>query len=168
MNNDHVDLILAQWQRERPDLDPSPMGVIGRIARLSLILGRALEDTFAEYGLSRGEFDVLATLLRSGPPYALTPTMLFRDLMLSSGAMTNRLDRLERAGLVQRTPDPSDRRGTLIGLTSTGQERVSQALVAHVANETRLLAGLSPAQRTQLATLLRVLLLSLGDTTELE
>jgi DNA-binding MarR family transcriptional regulator len=163
MERDHVDNILAQWQRERPDLDPTPMGVIGRISRAARTLGRALDTTFAGFGLNSGEFDVLATLRRAGPPYRLTPTALFTDLMLSSGAMTNRLDRLEQAGLIARTPDPSDRRGTLVGLTPRGQELVDAVVTAHVANEHHLLAALSSVEREQLAQLLRTLLRSLED-----
>ncbi|MBC8160432.1 MAG: MarR family transcriptional regulator [Roseiflexaceae bacterium] len=163
MDNDYVDTILRQWQRERPDLDASPMGVIGRISRAARALGRALDATFASFGLNGGEFDVLATLRRSGPPYRLTPTELFRDLMLSSGAMTNRLDQLERANLVARTPDPSDRRGTLVALTTQGQELVDAAVAAHLANEHHLLDALSSDERAQLAQLLRKLLRSLED-----
>lgn len=161
MEHDRVDDILAQWRRERPDLDPSPMGVIGRISRAERSLGRALEALFATFGLNRGEFDVLATLRRSGPPYRLTPTALFTELMLSSGAMTNRLDRLEQAGLIERTPDPADRRGTLVGLTPQGRELVDAAVAAHLANEQHLLHALSPAEQEQLAQLLRTLLCSL-------
>jgi DNA-binding MarR family transcriptional regulator len=161
MEQDHVDSILAQWRRERPDLDSSPMGVIGRISRAERTLGASLERLFAGFGLSRGEFDVLATLRRSGSPYRLTPTALFTDLMLSSGGMTNRLDRLERAGLIARSPDPSDRRGTLVELTPRGQELVDAAVAAHLANEQRLLEALSADEREQLAGLLRKLLRSL-------
>lgn len=161
MEHDHVDAILAQWRRERPDLDPAPMGVIGRIRRIERLLGRALDATFAQFGLNSGEFDVLATLRRSGAPYQLTPTALFTSLMLSSGAMTNRLDRLEQAGLIARAPDPSDRRGTLVGLTPRGLELIDAAVAAHLANEARLLAALLPGERDQLAGLLRRLLCAL-------
>jgi len=165
MEHDHVDSVLAQWRRERPDLDPSPMGVVGRISRASQALGRSIETVLGGFGLGRGEFDVLATLRRSGPPYRLTPTALFTDLMLSSGAMTNRLDRLEQAGLIERMPDPSDRRGTLVGLTARGRELVDTALTAHLANEQRLLDALSPDERADLARLLRKLLCALEDRT---
>jgi DNA-binding MarR family transcriptional regulator len=160
MEQDHVDSIIAQWRRERPDLDPSPMGVIGRISRAERTLGRSLEAVFTQFGLNRGEFDVLATLRRSGPPFRLTPTGLFTDLMLSSGAMTNRLDRLEQAGLIVRTPDPADRRGILVGLTDHGRALVDAAVAAHLENEHRLLAALTLAEREQLAHLLRKLLQS--------
>jgi DNA-binding MarR family transcriptional regulator len=139
------------------------MGVIGRISRAAIALGHSLEAVFAGFGLNRGEFDVLATLRRSGAPFRLTPTALFKDLMLSSGAMTNRLDRLERAGLISRAPDPSDRRGTLVELTPRGLELVDAAVAAHLANEQRLLAALSPDEREQLAGLLRTLMRSLED-----
>jgi DNA-binding MarR family transcriptional regulator len=104
-------LILEQWSRERPDLDVSAMGVIGRISRLSRHFERGLAEIFSSFGLGGGEFDVLATLRRAGEPYRLTPTELSKSLMVSSGSMTNRLDRLERAGFITRLPDPSDRRG---------------------------------------------------------
>jgi DNA-binding MarR family transcriptional regulator len=161
--HDQVDMILAQWARERPDLDPSPMGVIGRISRAERYIDQALLQIFSKYKLGRGEFDVLATLRRAGPPFRLTPTALYSALMLSSGAMTNRIDRLERAGLVERLPDPTDRRGTLVGLTSSGQKVIDHAIGAHLANETRLLSGLTGEERAVLAALLRKLLLSLGD-----
>lgn len=155
---DRVDSILAQWRRERPDLNPSPMGVVGRISRAAQILSRALEATFATFELNGGEFDVLATLRRTGPPFRLTPTALFTELMLSSGAMTNRLDRLERADLIARLPDLADRRGTLVELTPKGRELVDAAVAAHLDNEHRLLAALSDAEQEQLADLLRKLL----------
>lgn len=158
MSNDYVDQILAQWQRERPDLDTSPMAVVGRVSRLAQHWDAQLERVFQGFGLQRGEFDVLATLRRSGPPFALTPTALFRALMLSSGAMTNRLDRLERAGLIVRKPDPTDRRGTLVHLTEAGRAVVDQAVEAHMHNERQMLAALTPEQQGHLADVLRVLL----------
>lgn len=163
MNADPVDAILAQWQRERPDLDVSPMGIIGRIGRLVKYLERSLQDVFSDFGLQGGEFDVLATLRRSGQPYQLSPTALFNTLMISSGTMTHRIDRLEQANLVQRIPDPSDRRGTLIQLTSTGFNVIEKAVEAHVANMHRLLSGLEEAERQALAQLLRKLLISFEE-----
>ncbi|KWR88115.1 MarR family winged helix-turn-helix transcriptional regulator [Cupriavidus sp. IDO] len=157
---DHVDAILAQWARERPDLDVSPMGLIGRLGRLNRHTGRAVEAALAETGLSPWEFDVLATLRRSGEPYALSPGALIESLMITSGTMTNRLDHLERAGLIRRQPNPEDRRGLLIELTAAGRERVDRALEIHVANEHRLLEALSAAERAQLAGLLRRWLLA--------
>lgn len=164
MNSDPVDAILAQWQRERPDLDVSPMGIIGRMTRLSKHLERSIQATFSEFDLHIGEFDVLATLRRSGQPYQLSPTELFNTLMVSSGTMTHRLDRLEQAGLVQRIPDPGDRRGTLIQLTGQGFTLIEKAVTAHVANEHRLLNGLAEAERQALAELLRKLLLSFEES----
>ena len=158
---DGVDLILEQWQRERPDLDASPIGVIGRISRLARELEHRLEPVYAEQGLEPGWYDVLATLRRSGPPYRLRPTEFSSALMLTSSGTTKRLDRLERAGLIARTPDPDDRRGTLITLTAAGRELVDAASEAHLANEHRLLGSLSEGERQRLAALLRKLLAGL-------
>jgi DNA-binding MarR family transcriptional regulator len=163
MNADPVDVILAQWQRERPDLDVSPMGIIGRMGRLAKHLERAIQETFSDFGLNVGEFDVLATLRRSGQPYQLSPTELFNTLMVSSGTMTHRIDRLEQADLVKRTPDPSDRRGTLIQLTNKGFNLIEKAVEAHVANEHRLLSVLEEAECKVLAQLLRKLLISFEE-----
>jgi len=161
MNADPVDQILRQWQRERPDLDASPMGVMGRIARLAKYLDRSIQETVSEFGLNPGEFDVLATLRRSGKPYQLSPTDLFNALMVSSGTMTHRVDRLEQAELVRRIPDPSDRRGMLIQLTNQGFKVIENAVEAHVANGHRLLIVLEEAERELLAQLLHKLLISL-------
>lgn len=153
--SDRVDGILDQWARERPDLDASPMGIIGRIWRLNRHTARAVETALAATGLSTWEFDVLATLRRSGEPFALSPGALIESLMITSGTMTNRLDHLERAGLVRRLPNPEDRRGLLIELTPEGLKRIDHAVEVHVDNEHRLLQALSPAERGQLAGLLR-------------
>ncbi len=134
MGRDHVDGILEQWARERPELDARPMGVVGRALRCAKIFQREIMRTISTHDLSFGEFDVLAVLLRSGPPYALTPKRLLESLMLSSGALTNRIDGLERAGLVARDPDASDRGGVVVSLTSAGTERIDQAVADHVAN----------------------------------
>ena len=160
MVSDPVDAILAQWQKERPDLDVSPMGIIGRVGRLSKHLERAIQSTFSDFGLNIGEFDVLATLRRSGHPYELSPTELFNTLMVSSGTMTHRVDRLEKAEWVKRIPDPSDRRGTLIQLTPQGLDVIDKAVEAHVANEHRILSALDDSERERLAQLLRQLLVS--------
>lgn len=160
MEPDPVDRILVQWQRERPDLDVSPMAIIGRIGRLAKYLERALQETFAEFDLNLGEFDVLATLRRSGQPYQLSPTELFNMLMVTSGTMTHRIDRLEQAELVRRIPDPNDRRGTLILLTEKGLHLIDAAVTAHVANEHRLLGHLKAAERQSLAELLRKFLVA--------
>ena len=158
---DAVDRITAQWRRERPDLDSRPMEVIGRITRLSALLQRELERVFAQHGLAGGDFDVLATLRRSGPPYRLTPGELSRSTMVTTGGMTKRLDRLESQGLIRREPDPRDRRGRLIALTDEGGALVDRAVEAHVQNEQRLLAGLPAAKRRELSALLRELLTAL-------
>ncbi len=158
MEPDPVDRILVQWQQERPDLDVSPMAVIGRLGRLAKHLERALQETFAEYNLNPGEFDVLATLRRSGQPYQLSPTELFNMLMVTSGTMTHRIDQLERVELVKRIPDPDDRRGTIIVLTDQGFRLIDAAVTAHVAKQHRLLKELEAAEREALVELLRKLL----------
>jgi DNA-binding MarR family transcriptional regulator len=160
-DRDGVDRILRQWRQERPDLDTSPMGVIGRVSRLSRQLEQRLDPVFARHGLEQGLFDVLATLRRSGEPYRMRPADLAASVMLTSSGITKRLDRLETAGLVERHPDPQDRRGLLIELTPAGRELIDAALADHVEAEHRLLAALGPAEREQLAGLLRILLLGL-------
>jgi DNA-binding MarR family transcriptional regulator len=160
---DGVDEILEQWRRERPDLDPAPIGVVGRISRLARELELRLEPVYRDHGLEPGWHDVLATLRRGGAPYRMRPTDLTAALMLTSSGTTKRLDRLEAAGLVQREPDPADRRGTLISLTQAGVERIDAVTTAHLENERRLLAGLSSAQLAQLADLLRALQVGLPD-----
>ncbi|AID32652.1 MarR family transcriptional regulator [Mesorhizobium sp. SEMIA 3007] len=150
---------IEQWKRERPDLDVSPMGVLGRLNEASSLIARdRLAPLFARFGLQAGEFDVLATLRRSGSPYALTPTDLYEATMVTSGAMTNRLDRLEKAGLILRGPHPNDRRGIVVQLTEKGLALIDEALTAHVANEHEILAGLTPAERETLSHLLEKLI----------
>ena len=161
MSADTVDAILEQWRRERPDLDPTPMSVFGRISRIAALAEPELERVFRPHGLTGGEFDVLATLRRSGRPYRLTPTALSRSMMVSSGGTTKRLDRLEARGLVRRDHDPSDRRSTLVSLTDAGRTIVDAVVVEHVRNEERLLATLTPNERGKLAGLLRKLLLAI-------
>ena len=163
---DYVDLILDQWARERPDLDPSPMGTIARIWRLARLSEAATEENFAEHGLSRGGFDVLAALRRSGAPYELSPTELYSSLLISSGAMTNRIDRLEETGLVERIPDADDRRGIKVVLTPKGAKVIDEAVRDHIDNERRMLAVLTPNEQRVLPVLLRELLLHLGDLAE--
>ena len=160
---DGVDLILEQWRHERPDLDPSPIGVIGRVSRLARELEARLEPVYRAHGLEPGWHDVLATLRRSGPPYRARVTEFSNALMLTSSGTTKRLDRLEQAGLIKRDPDPDDRRGTLITLTAAGRELIDSVTEAHLANERRLLSGLSEAEQHRLADLLRKLRLSLPD-----
>ena len=158
---DGVDAIIEQWRRERPDLDPSPIGVIGRISRLARELEARLEPVYREHGLEPGWHDVLATLRRSGPPFALRPSDLTGTLMLTSSGTTKRLDKLEEAGLIARGPDPNDRRAVLITLTPRGKDLIDGVTAAHLANEASLLKGLSVAEQEDLAALLRKLLLSL-------
>jgi DNA-binding MarR family transcriptional regulator len=154
---------IEQWKRERPDLDVSPMGVLGRLNEASSLIARdRLAPLFARFGLQAGEFDVLATLRRSGSPHALTPTALYEATMVTSGAMTNRLDRLEKAGLILRGPHPSDRRGIVVQLTEKGLALIDEALTAHVANEHEILADLSNAEQETLALLLGKLIGSLS------
>ncbi|MEU5695928.1 MarR family transcriptional regulator [Actinosynnema sp. NPDC020468] len=160
---DHVDLVLSQWHARRPDLDVSPMAVVGRLSRLAKHVDAELKATFARHDLDRASFDVLATLRRSAPPHHLTPTELMRASMVTSGAITQRLDRLESRGLVTRTPNTEDGRGVLVSLTPTGLALVDRVLPDHLATEHRLLAALTPAERTTLADTLRTVLTSLGD-----
>ncbi|HWP19034.1 MAG TPA: MarR family transcriptional regulator [Burkholderiaceae bacterium] len=160
---DAVDAILAQWRRERPDLDPSPMAVIGRVGRCAALLQRRLEPVFQQFGLTAGEFDVLATLRRAGPPHSLAPTALFSSLMVTSGTMTHRLQRLEAQGLVTRRPNAEDARSLLVQLTSRGLALIDRAVEAHLDNEHRILAGLSPAERKALENALAALLRTLEE-----
>ncbi len=155
---DAVDQMLDAWRAVRPDLDLEPMGTFGRLGRLHLTAGRAIEATFEEHGLSTGEFDVLAALRRAGAEQARTPGELSRTLMLSPGGMTNRIDRLEEMGLVRREPAPDDRRSLRVVLTDDGRAKVDEAVTAHVANEARLLAALTKEQRAALDDALRTLL----------
>jgi DNA-binding MarR family transcriptional regulator len=158
---DGVDLILEQWRRERPDLDHSPIGIVGRVSRLARELEQRLEPVYREHGLEPGWHDVLATLRRSGPPYRLRPTEFTSTLMLTSSGTTKRLDRLEQAGLITRGPDPEDRRGTLITLTAAGRALIDAVTEAHMENERRLLSALTEAEQRRLADLLRKLQLGL-------
>jgi DNA-binding MarR family transcriptional regulator len=160
-DRDGVDLILEQWRRERPDLDHSPIGIVGRVSRLARELEQRLEPVYREHGLEPGWHDVLATLRRSGPPYRLRPTEFTSTLMLTSSGTTKRLDRLEQAGLITRGPDPEDRRGTLITLTAAGRALIDAVTEAHMENERRLLSALTEAEQHRLADLLRKLQLGL-------
>jgi len=160
---DHMDAILAQWKRERPDLDVTALGVMGRLFRAAQLADAELADGIARHDLQPGWFDLLGALRRAGRPFELNPTQLMATTMLSSGGMTKRLDRLEDAGLVERRPDPSDRRGTLVGLSRKGEALVDAALVTHVDNEERLLQPLSASERRTLDELLRKLLGGLED-----
>jgi DNA-binding MarR family transcriptional regulator len=160
MEKDHVDRILTQWRTERPDLDVEPMGLLGRLARLATYLGREVEKTFLELGLTSASFDVLAALRRSGAPYQLSPGDLLATMMITSGTMTNRIDQLEKAGLVERLTNPEDRRSVLIALKPEGLDLVERAVTAHVANQHRLTALLEPDERVALDAILRKYLLA--------
>ena len=163
---DAVDRHIEQWRAARPDL-PGPglaaMALFARLGRTAGLVGPAIERVFAAHGLTTGEFDVLAALLRAGRPFRLTPGELARGLMLSPAAMTNRLDRLERADLVSRTLDPANRRSMRVELTEAGRAAVNGVVAEHVGNEQRLLAALDPAEVAELDRLLRKLLADLGS-----
>jgi DNA-binding MarR family transcriptional regulator len=155
---DAVDAIIEQWAAVRPDLDTAAMEVFGRVYRLARAMGDRTEKAYAPFGISRGEFDVLATLRRSGEPYTLSPRRLSATLMLTTGGMTGRLDKLERAGLLRRSPDPHDRRGLQVTLTDEGLRVIEEAVGAGLAVQTEALNALDPQEAAQLAGLLRRLL----------
>lgn len=155
--SDEVDRLIEAWQRERPDLDVAPMGVFSRVSRLARHLDLARRAAFSDSELESWEFDVLSALRRSGEPYELTPGRLLRETLVSSGTMTNRVDRLTSRGLVERKPDPSDRRGVLVHLTADGRRRVDGALEELLRRERDLLASLPAEDSRQLAALLRTL-----------
>ncbi len=161
---DAVDAVVAQWRRERPDLDVAPMATIGRLKRCSALLQRRLDATFAEFEMGAWEFDVLATLRRSGAPYCLAPTALFSAMMITSGTMTHRLQRLEASALVERVPNPADARSLLVRLTPAGLELIERAVAAHVDNEHQILSPLSPAELALLDSGLIKLLAALEPT----
>ena len=161
---DHDDEILAQWRRERPDLDASPIGVFGRLSRAEHLIDAALAAGIAGHGLQPGWFDLLAALRRQGPPFELNPTQLTEATLLSSGGTTKRLDRLADEGLVERRADPHDRRGTLVRLTRRGKAIIDRALQTHLENERRLLQVLSRDEQRTLEGLLRTLLDGLEAT----
>jgi DNA-binding MarR family transcriptional regulator len=153
----------AQWRRELPEVDTIGMAILGRARLITLQVRPAIEQVFAGHGLDTGEFDVLSTLLRAGAPYRLRPTELFRSLMISSGGLTNRLDRLERAGLIARARSETDARSMLVELTRAGRDTAQAAFRDDMAVEARLLEGLSASERDDLARLLSRLAISLGD-----
>src|SRR5579872_5043603 len=155
---DEVDELVAAWRAQRPDLDVEPMQVLSRISRLARHLDLARRAAFAAHGLETWEFDVLSALRRKGPPYQLTPGALLRATLVTSGTMTNRIDRLAEAGLVRREPDPRDKRGVLVTLTGRGLARVDAALEDLLSREEALLAGLDDGERQHLADLMRILL----------
>ena len=156
---DRAELAAGQWAQERPDLDTTPMILLGRWAEAALRTARDhLNPLFAEHGLQPGEFDVLATLRRSGAPHALTPTDLYEAAMISSGSMTNRIDRLEKTGLVERRPNPADKRGTLVALTADGLNLIDALIALHVANQHKIVSGLDLREQERLSELLAKLL----------
>lgn len=159
--DDHVDFVVAQWQAAMPELDASTMLVFGRMSRLMKHLEKMRADALMTFGFKEGEFDVLATLRRSGQPYRLSPTQLYRSLMVTSGAMTNRLMRLESAGLIARVPDPHDGRSQHVGLTAQGLALIESAVGVHTQIQDVALGALEPEQRAQLAELLKQVMLSL-------
>ena len=155
---DEVDELVEAWARERPDLDLAPVEVFSRITRLGRHLDLARRDAFTAAQVESWEFDVLAALRRAGAPYEMSPGRLLRETLVTSGTMTNRVDRLAARGFVERSPDPDDRRGVIVRLTAEGKTAVDDAFEALIAAESRLLADLPPRERARLAALLRTLL----------
>jgi DNA-binding MarR family transcriptional regulator len=160
---DRVDKAIKQWDQERPDLDVSSMELIGRLVRIYKFLGLGMTQTFSEHGLNAANFDVLATLRRSGPPYALSPNDLISSTMVTSGTMTNRIDQLTRAGLVERIKNPNDGRSVVVSLTKAGFKLIDAAVTDHVATQEQLTAGLSKDEQKRLNTLLKKFLQSLEE-----
>jgi len=163
-SEDHIDEIMSQWRKERPDLDVAALGLFGRLFRLVHRADDVLVEGLAPYGLQPGWFDLLAALRRAGPPYELNPTNLMQATLLSSSGMTKRLDRMSEAGLIERRPDPHDRRGTLVRLTRRGKTVIDKAVEAHIANEKQLLGSLTASERRTLDDLLKRLLVRLERT----
>ncbi|GIH99111.1 MarR family winged helix-turn-helix transcriptional regulator [Planobispora takensis] len=161
---DEVDRLVAAWRQERLDLDVEPLQVLSRVSRLARHLDRARRAAFAEHDLENWEFDVLTALRRAGSPYELSPGALLRATLVTSGTMTNRIDRLAAAGLVRRRPDPEDRRGVLVSLTEAGRKRVDGAFSDLLRRERELLAGLGQHEQQTLASLLRTLLIPFDAT----
>jgi DNA-binding MarR family transcriptional regulator len=159
---DEVDELVAAWHRERNDLDLAPVEVFSRVSRLARRLDLARREAFTEHRIEPWEFDVLAALRRTGRPYQLSPGALLRETLVTSGTMTNRVDRLEKRGLVARSPDPLDRRGVLVGLTADGKRTVDAAFEALLDRERALLAELGPTDARRLAGLLKALMASLA------
>ena len=160
---DEVDELVEAWARERSDLDLGPVEVFSRISRLARLLDLARRDAFTAESVEPWEFDVLAALRRTGSPYQLSPGQLLRETMVTSGTMTNRIDRLSERGLVERSPDPGDRRGVLVGLTAAGKRAVDGAFETLLASERELLGELSAAERRELAGLLKRLMRPLSE-----
>jgi DNA-binding MarR family transcriptional regulator len=165
---DAVDRIASQWAAVRPDLDVGPLEVVGRVSRLSRLIDRRLEENFARHGIEAWMYDVLATLRRTGSPHELTAGELVRHSMITSGALTNRIDRLEARGFVERVADAGDRRKVIVRLTPAGRDLVDEVAVSHLDTERALLGSLSGRQQQELAGLLRTLLVDLGDGAEID
>ena len=161
MQIDEIDRVRAEWLYIKPDLDTSSMDTIGRLLRLNLLLSHSLKKTFRHFGLDAGGIDVLATLRRSGPPYELTPTDLYKRLVITSGAMTHRMDALERAGFLERSTTVVDRRSVVAKLTDKGLQTIDHAMKFHMEYERSLLTPLKHDERTMLANILKTLLVSL-------
>ena len=159
---DAVDVIMEQWRQERPDLDLAAMGPLSRLWQVSALLAPEVDKVLARHGLRRGEFDVLTALRRAGEPYTLIPSELAETLMMSRAGMTNRVDRLEEAGLVERTLDPSDRRSFLVALTKQGRAVIDETMTEHADNLKRLVSGLTPQELDALDVALRTLLRGLS------
>ncbi len=162
---DVVDRIIGEWNTQRPDVDVTPLEVIGRISRLSRLIDRVLAENYARHGIEAWMFDVMATLRRSGEPFALTAGDLVKGTMVTTGAMTNRIDRMEQRGLVERV-SADDRRKVIVRLTGEGLELVDEVIETHMETEERILAHLSDRQRTELSRLLKGTLLQLGDAAD--
>jgi DNA-binding MarR family transcriptional regulator len=156
-NPDRVDALVSQWQAERPDLDLDTMALAARLLGVGRMIDARIGALAAEHGMNVGEGDILLTLRRAGAPHRLSPTQLTDSLLVSSGTMTNRLDRLERRGLVERVPNPEDRRSVAIALTESGRQLVDEVLGEHVAREQEMLAPLSARERETLTRILRKL-----------
>lgn len=151
-----IEEIRDQWMKQRPDLDTEPMALIGRVVCLSALYGEEMGKTFARHGLNGASFDVLATLLRSGPPHVLSPNQLLATMMVTSGTMTNRIDQLVKEGLVARVPNPDDKRSVHVQLTKLGQKTTDAAVTDHVEAQKRLVEGLKASDKTELNRLLDI------------
>lgn len=164
MQMDEIDRIRHEWSLQSPKLDTSSMDSIGRILRAQFLLSQRLRGVFDQFDLDAGAFDVLATLRRSGPPFELKPTDLYKRLVITSGAMTHRMDTLERAGLIERRHDTDDRRSVTARLTKKGQEAIDHAMEAHMEAERKLADALSRSERVALGKLLKKLLINLEES----
>ncbi len=155
LNMDEIDKIRDQWAQQRPDINTEPMELIGRLLRISHHLSQKMSATFSKHGLTGADFDVLATLLRSGKPHALSPNQLLATMMITSGTMTNRIDQLEKKGLVRRIQNPEDKRSVSISLTEEGQTITDKAVTAHTETQTQLVSALTTKEQASLNSLLK-------------